>query len=370
MIAFWIAAALISALFASLVMLRAARAEAAPATEDPTLAVYRRQLTEIDALAERGLLPDGEVKLARAEAGRRLLGAADQAPAAVTAPIGAADRRWVLAAAVVAPLAAIGLYMAVGSPGAPDQPYAKRIAAWRAAGLDKLDAAQAAAVLGVAEHDHPGVPVLEYALYQARLQSDQPYLAEQSLRKAIALAPNRADLWTELGQLLTAINQGSPTPQAIAAFSRAVALDPRAAPARYGLAIAKVQAGDVAGGLAALRALEADLSAADPTRRDLTAQIDQIAKTGAAPAPQEASPGSDPTQMGDQRAFIQAMVDRLAARLAAQPDDPAGWGKLIRAYAVLGDNPRRDAAQARANALFKDRPDALKAVRAAAGSAS
>jgi cytochrome c-type biogenesis protein CcmH len=276
----------------------------------------------------------------------------------------------VLAVAIVAPLAAIGLYAMVGSPGAPDQPYAKRIAAWRALGLDKLDAAQAAAVLGVAEHEHPGVPVLEYALYQAELQSGQPYLAEQSLRKTIALAPDRADLWAELCQLLTAINQGAPTPQALAAFNRAVALDPHAVPARYGLAIARVQSGDVAGGLAALRALEADVPATDPTRRDLTAQIDQIAKTGAAPAPQDAGTGTDPTQMGDQRAFIHAMVDRLAARLAAQPDDPAGWGKLIRAYTVLGDAPRRDAAQARANALFKDRPDALKAVRAAAGSAN
>ena len=49
----------------------------------------------------------------------------------------------------------------------------------------------------------------------------------------------------------------------------------------------------------------------------------------------------------------------LAARLESHPDDPAGWGRLIRAYTVLGDTPRKSAAQTRAEALFKTRPDAL-----------
>ena len=44
----------------------------------------------------------------------------------------------------------------------------------------------------------------------------------------------------------------------------------------------------------------------------------------------------------DERAvFIRSMVDRLAARLAAAPDDFDGWMRLGRAYRVLGD---RDAA--------------------------
>ena len=34
------------------------------------------------------------------------------------------------------------------------------------------------------------------------------------------------------------------------------------------------------------------------------------------------------------------MVDGLAARLQRQPDDPAGWARLICAYGVLGDKPR------------------------------
>ena len=373
MFGFWIAAALISALIASLVLLRAARAAAGPATlEDPSLGVYRRQLTEIDDLAERGLLPDSEVRLARAEAGRRLLGAAERQPD--TGGPGAGDRRWVLAASALAPLAAIGVYMLLGSPGAADQPYKQRLAAWRAADPSTLDPPRMAAVVGMIVAEHPGKVLPLYYLAQAQLAAGEPFQAEHSLRKALLLAPNRADLWTALGELLTAEAQGEPSAASATAFERARALDPKAPIPRYNLAMTQIRNGDVSGGLATLRALAVDIPAADPARKDLEGQIAQIQRTGALPPPQAAAPDAAGTPAsaapvgGDQQAFIRAMVDRLAARLAAQPDDPAGWARLIRAYAVLGDTARKNAAQARAEDLFKSRPDALAVVRQASGS--
>jgi cytochrome c-type biogenesis protein CcmH len=56
------------------------------------------------------------------------------------------------------------------------------------------------------------------------------------------------------------------------------------------------------------------------------------------------------------------MVDGLAARLAANPDDPDGWVRLVRAYAVLGEAEKRDAALAKARVLYKDKPEVLKAL--------
>src|SRR5580700_542858 len=104
MIAFWIAAALLSAAVAVLIVLRSARAQAREPGEDPTLAVYRRQLSEIDDLAARGLLPDAERRSARTEAARRLLAAADAAPAAGGA--GGKGRAAVIVVAARAPLVA------------------------------------------------------------------------------------------------------------------------------------------------------------------------------------------------------------------------------------------------------------------------
>jgi len=76
MIAFWAVAGVFAAAAAGLVLFRAARV-AVDETGDLTSDVYRRQLAEIDDLAERGLIGPGERKSAHAEAARRLLVAAD-----------------------------------------------------------------------------------------------------------------------------------------------------------------------------------------------------------------------------------------------------------------------------------------------------
>ena len=64
--------------------------------------------------------------------------------------------------------------------------------------------------------------------------------------------------------------------------------------------------------------------------------------------------------------MIAGMVEGLAARLAKSPDDPDGWVRLVRAYAVLGETAKRDAALASASARFKDQPKMLAALRPAA----
>lgn len=63
---------------------------------------------------------------------------------------------------------------------------------------------------------------------------------------------------------------------------------------------------------------------------------------------------------------IGAMVESLAARLKENPNDAEGWRRLVRAYAVLDDKAKLDAALADARqALAKD-PQALAAVEAEA----
>ena len=125
MLLFWLFAGLLAGGAALLILMRAARAErgAAP-DDDAVMTVYRRQLGEIDELQDRGLLGSEEHRAARAEAARRLLGEADKGVRPVEAP--KASRRLILIAAVIAPLIALGAYLAVGSPWLPDQPFAAR----------------------------------------------------------------------------------------------------------------------------------------------------------------------------------------------------------------------------------------------------
>jgi cytochrome c-type biogenesis protein CcmH len=388
MIGFWIAAALLSAGMAALIVHRAAHsarmgaAREGAAGADPALAVYRRQLAEIDDLAERGLIPTQEQRSARAEASRRLLGAADRGGAPFSLQSG---RGPALAIAAAAPLAALLVYLGVGSPQAPDQPFAARAAAWRAADPTSLDPEQIIVVLKGVARQHPTDPEPLYYLARAQEASGDPFSAEHSLRRALDLAPTRADLWSSLGEALAAQNdgaqnggaekQGTLTDDARAAFARAARLDPAAPAPAYYLARDRIARGDVAGGLAAWRALLARMAPQDPRRASLADEIAAVEKTGGLPAP--AAPdaanapdgGATANASADQNAFIRAMVARLAARLEADPNDPAGWARLIRSYQVLGDQPRHAAALARAQALFKNQPEALHTVTAAAGGA-
>jgi cytochrome c-type biogenesis protein CcmH len=359
MIVFWVAAALLSVAVAVLIVLRAARAAEHRQVEDPSLAVYRRQLSEIDDLAERGLLPEGEQRSARTEAARRLLAAAD----AQTAPAeGGRNRGLVIALAAGAPLIALGLYIVVGSPQTPDQPFAQRLKAWRA-DPSSLDPERMAAVLTKVAAEHPNDPVPLVYLSHADVAGGDLVGAEQAIRKAIGINPKRGELWGLLGEILTDKAGQDGAQDAMDAFHRALALDPSLPGPRYYLARAQIAGGDVKDGLVVWHALVAELPASDPRRADLLSQIADVEKTGALAAAQPSQPPADA------QAMIRAMVARQAAQLQAQPDDPQGWGRLIRSYGILGDQPSQKAALARAQALFKNRPDAWRAVENAEANA-
>lgn len=359
MIGFWIAAAGLSAAVAALVLRGAARG-LTPAGDDPALAVHRRQLSEIDDLAERGLLAEGELKAARAEAGRRLLAAADQSAAWPREGLG--PRRVTVIAAAAAPLLALGLYVVVGAPGAPDQPFARRVAEWKAGDASLLDPPRIVAILEQAARTETDNPELYRNLAIARMAGGDAIGAAEALRKAVRLAPQRAELWTALGEAFVTSEEGQVGADARTAFTEALKRDPENLSARYHLAKGEIADGRLEAGLAGWRAVLADLPADDPRRPVLAAEIDRTAQAGRLvdAVPQQAAAGEVTPDM------IQGMVEGLAQRLAAAPDDPEGWVRLVRAYAVLGDAARRDAALKAASERFADQPRVLGALRQAA----
>jgi len=344
-----------SAAVAGLILRRAARAAIGGGDADSTLPLYQRQLSEIEDLAERGLIAEDERRSAHAEAARRLLSAADAAgPAWIP---GTTARPVIIALAVVAPVVALGLYLAIGSPGYRDQPYAERLDRWRAAPPTQLDAPQMAAVLRSVTGERPNDPEPYRFLAIAEMASGDPGAATRALRQALSLAPDRADLWESLGEALMVTAEGEVTPQSVAAFQRALEMDPKATTTRFHLARGRIEAGEVEAGLADWRALLADLPAADPRRPVLEAAIADAVR---GPRQLAVAPGS----VGAPE--IAAMVEGLAARLAADPDDPGGWVQLVRSYAVLGDAVRRDAALAQARTRYADNPQVLTQLAQAA----
>jgi cytochrome c-type biogenesis protein CcmH len=85
-----------------------------------------------------------------------------------------------------------------------------------------------------------------------------------------------------------------------------------------------------------------------------------VSRTGALASLEATAPRADLSRA------IAGMVDSLATRLAAHPDDPSGWVRLVRAYGVLGQSGKQAAALARARGLFAGRPDVLAELAAAA----
>jgi cytochrome c-type biogenesis protein CcmH len=360
---FWIAAALLSAAAAALVLWRARSGDDISA-EAPELAVYQRHLAEQDELKARGLLGEPEWKASRAEAARRLLAAARPAP-----PLAAADprrdRTVVLGAMLGAAALSIGIYAMVGAPGAADQPFGTRLQTWRqvaATDPGSLRPDEAAAVLAETAKAQPNNPDAWSFLGRARAAAGDYFGAAQALERAVAIRPGSSEDWTALGEALSGLAGGKPDADAVKAFQKAAALDPSAPGPRYDLGRAELMNGRKARGLALWREALALIPAGDPRRGALEAEI-RAEETGRAPSAAEAIAAADPAA---QEAAIRGMVAGLAARLDAEPDDAAGWEKLVRAYGVLGDADKRDRALARARVQFRDRPAELSRIEAAA----
>jgi cytochrome c-type biogenesis protein CcmH len=368
MIGFWLIVAVLATLAGLAVSWRAASADRSAQTphEPPAVAVYRRQIAELDDLAAQGLIGEDEIAATRAEASRRLLSAAETAQDVEQAG-STLSRRWIVAVTALAGLLTIGVYLFIGRPSAPDQPYQARLAKWAATDPSRLGPDQMAAVLKPLIREHPDDPKGYYMLGQAQMAAGQTGEASRAFAQAARLAPKTPELHIAYGEALISLNAGKIPPEALAAFRQALTIDPNNGAARYYLARAKIADGDVQGGLADWRRLVDSLPKDDAHRAVVTAQIAEVERTGGLATQESVAAAESSAQTQGQ--FIQQMVSRLAARLAANPDDPEGWARLVRAYGVLKDETAQGEALTRARKLFANRPDALAAIEAQARAA-
>jgi len=347
MIGFWVLAAiLILAALAALLRPLVWRAGRASDQGEPVVAMFRRQLSDIDMEIGQGRLAPDEAAAARTEIIRRMLTVADQ-EGEQTSPgsANAKELSWRIGAAVgvagLMPAAALAVYFAVGNPAAINPSAAARTTptagphdmAELAAAVDQLKARLER------DSDHPeGWALLGRTLATLGRFTE----AQDAFAHAIALAPDEPRLHAELGETLVLAAQGTITPAAEAEFAKS-GDDPRAV---YYRAEAALQRGDSATAKSALQALLAEIAPGE-------------SRTGARPAvgPTEQDVAAAQSMSPeDRQAMIRGMVERLAARLAEKPDDPEGWARLARAYDVLGETEKAQAARQRAEAVAAPKP--------------
>ncbi|KAA0683030.1 c-type cytochrome biogenesis protein CcmI [Roseomonas genomospecies 6] len=352
---------------------------------DYDLEVYRDQLSELERDQGRGLISEAQAAAARAEIGRRMLAIAEHGKAgakaktatSARAPRSAPRSAMALAAllAVLLPLGALAVYGKLGRPELPAQPLASRNLDHERGGppknvlaaMDKLKAQ-----LAETPDDPQGWAILGQAYAKMGRLPD----AAEALGKAVALAGDDLELLGAYGEVLISANGGTVPEEAVKTFDRVLAKDPKEPRARFYAALARFQAGDSKDALERWRSLLAESPADAPWVPVVREQIVQAAKAlnldpakvMPEPLPAEQPPVAQNQGQGDgedQQQMIRGMVDGLAARLEANPNDVDGWLRLSRSYGVLGETAKAIDAARKAREQAPKRPDVLVAYASA-----
>ena len=386
----WVSFAILTATVVAYLLrpLRQAQGPAAIASEAADVAVYRDQLKELDAERERGLIPANEHASARAEIARRLIKRAGTTDS-IAADLKQADenskfsRRIYASMAALLPVLGIVLYLGMGSPHLPAQPFAARDTG------PGSEIAIAGLIQRVEERlrEHPEdgqgwdviAPIyLRIGRYPeaAHAYAEANRLQGESDRRLLGFA--EATLLAESGVVTEPVRT---------AALRLLQLDATHIQPRVWLALAREQDGDLAGAVADYRKLLSGAPDEAPWRDAVAERLllvearlrgEQVEAPSAQPpaaaesaphvpqsdAPKGSEPSVNPADLAamsreEQDAFVGDMVARLAARLEETPQDIEGWLRLARAYKVLGRDDDARLAIVKARKAFAGDEEAL-----------
>jgi len=347
-----------------------------PSRSQRELAVYRDQLADLQREVDAGRIAATDAKQAETEIQRKILASADvpdPADVAVAPARGWAAPVALVVIAIVVPIGALAVYLSVGSPGMPSY---------------RFDPARAAAAAKAAEEEMLVEKLVERlrqeptslkgwtllaGLYRS-LERDAE--AAQAYARVYALSGNDVRFAGEYGEALVAAADGGVTPKARTLFEQVLKSDASEPRARFFVALAKAQAGQAREAIAMWRSLEVDSPADAAWLPDVRkfmvsvaakAGIDPASVPATSTAPIRSSPGPTADDVAgaqsmspaDQEKMVRGMVEGLAQRLAAKPDDLEGWKRLGQSYVVLNEPAKAQQAYARAVALAPTDMDIL-----------
>jgi len=238
---------------------------------------------------------------------------------------------------------------------------------------------------------------LAYAHFQRGEFAD----AAKAYKQAVAIDETAAVLWSAMGESLVyaedqSVADANPLPAAaIAAFEKAVAIDPSDPRARYFLLVQKDLAGDHAGAIDGWLELLAESPVGAPWEPDLILTIEQVGKmndiavadrlakanegrlppiavAGSGEAAGAGASGSvgGPTQAQiaaaqslsseEQQAQIEGMVAMAEAKLEEDPSNLDRWVMVMRSHSMLGNAAKAKATLEAAVAANPDNEAGLR----------
>lgn len=288
---------------------------------------FRLVLAGIDADVAAGKLGEPEAAAARGELAREMLRLKADASRVIDTGPAFGNRALLTGLGAIAVLG-LGCYAMLGSPDMPSQPLAGR----SDVAVQQIDLESAIArietQLTVRPDDLRGWTVIAPAYLEMGRFAD----AARAYRRIIDLDGPSADRQTSLAEALMLASDGAGSPEAMDLLRAAAASDPQHVLSRLYIAAELTRAGDYPAAIDAWQAALALSKGSEPWLQAAQQGLAVAQNGGVAPAnAQEAE-------------MIGQMVSGLAERLAADGGSVEEWMQLVRAYLVLGDTAKAQAA--------------------------
>lgn len=313
---------------------------------------FQLVLAGIDADLAAGKLGSAEAVAAKGELAREILRLKAEAgrPGKPVANIG---RGPVLAGLAGIAVLSLGLYAVLGSPEMPSQPFSARpdVAA------QQVDLATAIGKIETALTANPDDLRGWTAIAPAYMELGRFADAARAYRRIMELGKPTADLQTRLAEALLLDASGAGSAEAMQLLSAAAAAEPTHVMSRLYLAAELTRQARYPEAEAAWNAALALAKGDEPWLAAAQQGLAAAQNNGVSPA------------NGAQDAAIGQMVSGLADRLAASGGTIEEWTQLVRAYLVLGDTVKAQAAVDSAVAAYPQTFDrgALDAMALEAG---
>lgn len=268
----------------------------------------------------------------------------------------------------------------------PPSPAAAAVAPGGKAGsLDDVDTmiARLAERLRENPNDAEGFRMLGWSW----MMTGHPDKAIDPYKRALALEPGRAIIHSGYGEALVGVAGGKTvTPEARAAFTKALSLDPAEPRARYFMALWQAQNGEEMQALDKLVALANSGPADAPWQADVRREAEALGKklgvdvagrfkvaalsanAAMGPPPLDGATVQAAGQLseGQRQAMVDTMVDGLAAKLKTNPGNVDGWVMLLRSRMVLKQADKAAADLVTARKALAGNAAGLGAIEAAA----
>ena len=344
---FWIIAIALTIIALVAMVLPFGRKHAADQSRAALATALKAELAEIELDRGERFSDSAEADAARAEVARRLFALEREEQVSHT---GGHVPGWAWSLLLI-PVLAVPTYLYLGAPEYPDQPVAARLDLQpdpAMAGIEAL-VEKVERQLRATPDDALGWQVIAPVYVRLGRFEDASIAYANAVKYFNGPADKRSALLADHAELIISRANGAVPPGAKAILDEAIAADPENQKALFFNAIAIEQNGTPDEAKANWQALVDRFSGINPPWLEIARQRLGLPSVPAQPGPTaEDVAAAQDMAPEDRNEMINSMVARLAERLKAEPNDIAGWERLVRAYGVL--NRLDDARQAVADA--------------------